>query len=400
MHQRIPDLIHHGTIQLGLLTGHIQFHLLVQLLRQITDHSGELHYNAFDRYHSYLHYGFMQIGCHIFQIFDLLIECRIVAMVIAGSSYQRVFGNDQLTYEIHQRIQFLDVYTYSTVDHRLAHLFFLRSFSSRRLLLFFSRFSLCLGYFFFFLLCGFLCLLFGMIILGLLQFQNRTGHLCDLGYAFRCLDHIIQRIIGQNDQSEIFIELFVFHILCAGYGDDDLSFFLHSLEHQESSCRLQDTAVLYHNINTVYIFALFHSFFDHADLAVIKRNAIPFFRTCSGALRCGCCCFFFLCGLLLSGLVSVQNIIQGFDQIFIVIGSLIGGLLNVVFILLQSVQALEQYVDHFRCHLNIAVTHFRKYIFHIMGQILHPLIAHGSRHTLQGMCRTEYFIDIIHILGI
>ena len=136
MHQRIPDLIHHGTIQLGLLTGHIQFHLLVQLLRQITDHSGELHYNAFDRYHSYLHYGFMQIGCHIFQIFDLLIECRIVAMVIAGSSYQRVFGNDQLTYEIHQRIQFLDVYTYSTVDHRLAHLFFLRSFSSRRLLLF------------------------------------------------------------------------------------------------------------------------------------------------------------------------------------------------------------------------------------------------------------------------
>ena len=37
---------------------------------------------------------------------------------------------------------------------------------------------------------------------------------------------------------------------------------------------------------------------------------------------------------------------------------------------------------------------------HSLKGMAHPLIAHGSRHTLQGMCRTEYLIDIIHILGI
>ena len=197
MHQGISDLIHHGTIQFSLFTGHIQFHLLIQLFGQIADHSGELHNNTLNRYHSYLHHGFVEIRGNILQVFNLLIESSIVALVAAGCRYQRVLCNDQFTYQIHQGIQFFNIHTYGTVHYRLIYRLLLRSLGcSRRFFLFLLRLCLDFRYDFLFLLYGFGCLFFGMIILRLLQLQNTTGYLCNLGYALGCLDDFIQRIIG------------------------------------------------------------------------------------------------------------------------------------------------------------------------------------------------------------
>ena len=303
MHQRISDLVYYGTIQFGLFTTHIQFHLLVQLLGQITDHSGELHNNALNRYHSYLHYRFMKVRGYVFQILDLLIECGIIALVIAGRSYQRVLGNDQLTYQIHQGIQFFNIYTHGTVDDRLIGGFLFRCLGCGYRLLFFLLGLFCsldLCHCFLLLFCGFDCFLFRMVILGLLQFQYRTGYLCDLRYALCGLDNIIQRVIRQNDQCEVLVELLILYILCAGHGYDDLTFFLHGLEYQECSCGLQDTAFLYHYIDAVYIFTLLHSLFDHTDLAVIKSNVIPFFTTVCAGFSCrGCGSLFLGSGSLL-----------------------------------------------------------------------------------------------------
>ena len=67
----------------------------------------------------------------------------------------------------------------------------------------------------------------------------------------------------------------------------------------------------------------------------------------------------------------------------------------------EKIKEKEDYsVDHIRLHLDIAVSHLRENILHIMGQSLHPLIAHGSRHTLQGMGGAEDLIDRIHVLRI
>ena len=84
MHQRISDLIYHSSVKLGLFTGHDQLHFLIQLLVQIADHLREFLYDSLDRNHSYLHNRFMQVCCHAFQIFDLLIKCIVCQNAFLG----------------------------------------------------------------------------------------------------------------------------------------------------------------------------------------------------------------------------------------------------------------------------------------------------------------------------
>ena len=88
MHQRIPDLIHHSTIQLCFLTCHVQFHLLIQLLGQLTDHSRELADYAFNGNHPDLHDRLMQVRGYTLQIFNLLIKACTCRSFCAGSRYQ------------------------------------------------------------------------------------------------------------------------------------------------------------------------------------------------------------------------------------------------------------------------------------------------------------------------
>ena len=101
VHQRITDFIYHGTIQLRFLTGHIQFHLLIQLLGQIPDHSWELAYNTLNRNHSYLHNRFVKIRGYTLKIFNLLVKGGTVHTFYTGCRYKGVLCNDQLAHQIH-----------------------------------------------------------------------------------------------------------------------------------------------------------------------------------------------------------------------------------------------------------------------------------------------------------
>ena len=66
----------------------------------------------------------------------------------------------------------------------------------------------------------------------------------------------------------------------------------------------------------------------------------------------------------------------------------------------KCIKELEKRIDHARCDFDVAVTHFREYILHIMRKVLHALVAHGSGHTLQGMCSTEDLVDRVHVLRV
>ena len=77
MHQRITDLIYNGTVKFGIFTGHVQFHLLAELLVKISDHTRELLNGIFNGNHSNLHNRFMEIRGYAFEIFDLLVKVII-----------------------------------------------------------------------------------------------------------------------------------------------------------------------------------------------------------------------------------------------------------------------------------------------------------------------------------
>ena len=74
MHQGITDFIDHGTVELGIFTGHVQFHFLVEFLRKVTNHTRELGYHGFDGHHSNLHNGLVKGRGDGFEIFNLFIE--------------------------------------------------------------------------------------------------------------------------------------------------------------------------------------------------------------------------------------------------------------------------------------------------------------------------------------
>ena len=133
MHQRISDLIHNSSVQFCFFTGHIQFHLFIQLFGQLPDHSRELAHYALNGNHSYLHNGFMKIGGNTFKIFDLLIKAGSCHSFRTGSGYQRVFGDNQLTDKIHQYIQLFDIHTHSSVDYGFCSLLFILLCRSIRL---------------------------------------------------------------------------------------------------------------------------------------------------------------------------------------------------------------------------------------------------------------------------
>ena len=98
--------------------------------------------------------------------------------------------------------------------------------------------------------------------------------------------------------------------------------------------------------------------------------------------------------------VIFQDAVECIDQILIVICPFLCCLLDIVDILLQRVQALEQNIDHPGLYLESTVPDLRKYVLHIMGKRLHPLISHGPGHALQGVGSPENFIDRIHIFRI
>ena len=119
VHQRISDLIDDGTIQLGLLTSHIQLHLLAEFPAQVTNHTREPVDHALDGHHADLHDRLMQVRRNSLQILDLIIERLVITdngfTVVAGS-YQSVLGYDQLADEVHQLIQLVDIDTDGTAS--------------------------------------------------------------------------------------------------------------------------------------------------------------------------------------------------------------------------------------------------------------------------------------------
>ena len=80
--------------------------------------------------------------------------------------------------------------------------------------------------------------------------------------------------------------------------------------------------------------------------------------------------------------VIFHDAVQRIDQILIVICSFLCRLLDIVDILLQRIQTLEQDIDHSGLNLKSPIPDLRKYVLHIMGKRLHPLIAHRTSHTL------------------
>ena len=48
----------------------------------------------------------------------------------------------------------------------------------------------------------------------------------------------------------------------------------------------------------------------------------------------------------------------------------------------ESIKRLEQDIDHVSVDLDLTVPDLREYILHVMGEVLHPLVSHGSCHTL------------------
>ena len=85
MHQRVANLIDNCTVQLGVLTCHVQFHFLVELLGQIPDHTRELRHNALNWNHSNLHHRFVEVRCHTLKIFNLFIDgTRISPAIVCG----------------------------------------------------------------------------------------------------------------------------------------------------------------------------------------------------------------------------------------------------------------------------------------------------------------------------
>ncbi len=191
------------------------------------------------------------------------------------------------------------------------------------------------------------------------------------------------------------IKLLVLNVLRRGIGNDNLTRLLDRLKHQERPCRLQNTGLLYLHGQPVYTLALLERLAQHALLVLIQLDS---HKTVCGSRSSS---LFLRRRLLRCRRVAVShNIIQPLNQRAVIVSTLVGTLPDIRVVLLQRIQTLEQYVDHIRLHLDIAVSHLRENILHIMGQSLHPLIAHGSRHTLQGMGGAEDLIDRIHVLRI
>ena len=121
MHKRVTDFINYCPVKLGIFTGYVQFHLFIQLLCQIPYHFWIFLGDCFNWHHSDLHNRLMKICCHSFKILNLLIEALCLSsFIIVAYRYKSVFGNNQLTYKIHQYIQLFNIYSYRTADNRFS----------------------------------------------------------------------------------------------------------------------------------------------------------------------------------------------------------------------------------------------------------------------------------------
>ena len=78
--------------------------------------------------------------------------------------------------------------------------------------------------------------------------------------------------------------------------------------------------------------------------------------------------------------------------------TLIRSLLNIVEIALKCIKTLEKSIDETCCYLHLIVADLRENILHIMCEILHSLVSHGSCHSLKRMCCTEYLVNCCLIL--
>ncbi len=147
----------------------------------------------------------------------------------------------------------------------------------------------------------------------------------------------------------------------------------------------------------------------NALLRIIKFDFRPLSLIACGC-RCDCgsicsrCCrrrrcrFRCRCCFRSATLTFLENLVKCLNYILIVICSFIAGLLNAGEVLLKCVKSLKQHIDKVPLDLHRTVSDFHENILHIVRQILHALISHGSSHTLKGMSGTEYLVDTVRIL--
>ena len=242
---------------------------------------------------------------------------------------------------------------------------------------------------------GFLCLRRANVI----KIQRAAGNILNLRHAPCRRQDLIQIRLGDNDQTEMQVKLFILDILGRRVRNNDFARLLDRLKHEERPCRLQDTGLLYLHRQPVHALALLDRLAKYALLTLVQLNSYKTAHRClSSSLRLRRLCLPCRRAAVLGAVA--HNIIQTLNQRTVIICTLVRALPDVRIILLQRVKTLEQHIDHIRFHFDIAVSHLGENIFHIMCQRLHSLIAHGSRHTLQGMGGTEDLIDRIHILRI
>src|SRR5262249_17533571 len=105
MDQRIADLLEHGFVELGLLTGHGEFDLFAEALREVAHHARETAEDEADRQHAHAHDAVLQLAHVAFELGQAQTELLGgAAFEVSAQLTQHGLSDDQLADRVHQLV--------------------------------------------------------------------------------------------------------------------------------------------------------------------------------------------------------------------------------------------------------------------------------------------------------